>query len=152
MPWHSSKVLNHTYRRICNLGNVQCDISCLCLKAPREFLRVKPLQWVEKIAKNRWFRTFWVAKNWKKFQSGIGYKCGSYSSVKPRSRQIALYEAEILHLVVQNAENPSVREGKTSVNWGFHALEKHFYVCDGSSWVYARWHGGDITDTVAIIT
>lgn len=31
-------------------------------------------------------------------------------------RQIALYEAEILHLVVQNAENPSVREGKTSVN------------------------------------
>ena len=51
-----------------------------------------------------------------KFQSGIGYKCGSYSSVKSRSRQIALYEAEILHLVVQNAENPSVREGKTSVN------------------------------------
>ena len=31
-------------------------------------------------------------------------------------RRIALYEAEILHLVVQNAENPSVREGKTSVN------------------------------------
>jgi len=29
---------------------------------------------------------------------------------------IALYEAEILHLVVQNAENPSVREGKASVN------------------------------------
>lgn len=29
---------------------------------------------------------------------------------------IALYEAEILHLVVQNAENPSVRESETSVN------------------------------------
>ena len=31
-------------------------------------------------------------------------------------RRIALYEAEILHLVVQNAENPSVREGKISVS------------------------------------
>ena len=31
-------------------------------------------------------------------------------------RRIALYEAEILHLVVQNAENPSVREGKMSVS------------------------------------
>ena len=31
-------------------------------------------------------------------------------------RRIALYEAEILHLVVQNAENPSVREGKMRLN------------------------------------
>ena len=31
-------------------------------------------------------------------------------------RRIALYEAEILHLVVQNAESLGVREGKTSVN------------------------------------
>ena len=29
------------------------------------------------------------------------------------SRQIALYEAEMLHLVVQNAETMGVREGKT---------------------------------------
>ena len=82
VPWHSSKVLNHVYRRICNLGNVQCDISCLCLKIPREFLRAKPLLWVEKITKYRWFYTLSAAKNWKKFQSGIGYKCTSYSSVK----------------------------------------------------------------------
>lgn len=59
---------------------------------------------------------FRVAKNWKKFQSGIGYKCGSYSSVKLESGGIALHEAEILHLVVQNAETMGVREGKTSVN------------------------------------
>lgn len=31
-------------------------------------------------------------------------------------------------------------------------LKKHFYGCDRSSWVYAGWHCGDITDTVAIIT
>ena len=31
-------------------------------------------------------------------------------------RRIALYEAEILHLVVQNAENLSVREGKMRSN------------------------------------
>ena len=31
-------------------------------------------------------------------------------------RRIALYEAEILHFVVQNAENVGVREDKTSVN------------------------------------
>lgn len=59
---------------------------------------------------------FRVAKNWKKFLSGIGYKCSSFSSVKQENRQIALYEAEILHLVVQNAENVGVREDKTSVN------------------------------------
>ena len=51
-----------------------------------------------------------------KFQSGVRNKCGSYSSVKLESRQIALYEAEILHLVVQNTENVGVREDKTSVN------------------------------------
>ncbi len=83
---------------------------------------------------------FRVAKNWKKFQSGIGYKCSSFSSVKPESRQIALYEAEILHLVVQNAETMGVREGKTRSIRGFYAPKKHFYGCDGSSWVYARWH------------
>ena len=55
---------------------------------------------------------FRATKNWKKFQSGIGYKCSSYSSVKLESRQIALYEAEILLLVVQNAESPSVRADK----------------------------------------
>ena len=31
-------------------------------------------------------------------------------------RRIALYEAEILHLVVQNAEDQSVSKSKTSVN------------------------------------
>ena len=31
-------------------------------------------------------------------------------------RRIALYEAEILHLVVQNAESAGVSKGKTSVN------------------------------------
>ncbi len=31
-------------------------------------------------------------------------------------RRIALYEAEILHLVVRNAENVGVSKGKTSVN------------------------------------
>ena len=31
-------------------------------------------------------------------------------------RRIALYEAEILHLVVQNAESMGAREGRTSVN------------------------------------
>lgn len=30
--------------------------------------------------------------------------------------RIALHEAEILHLVVQNAKSAGVREGKTSVN------------------------------------
>ena len=31
-------------------------------------------------------------------------------------RRIALYEAEILHLVVQNAGNPGVKEGKMRLN------------------------------------
>ena len=69
-------------------------VACLCLKAPREFPRVKPLLWVEKTTKYRRFRTFWATKNWKKFQSGVRHKCGSYSSVKQESRQIALCEAE----------------------------------------------------------
>ena len=37
-------------------------------------------------------------------------------SVKLESGRIALYEVEILHLVVQNAENVGVREDKASVN------------------------------------
>ena len=134
------KNLNHIYRRICNLGNVQCDISCLCLKAPREFLRVKPRQWAEKTTKWRRFCTFWAVKNWKKFQNGVRHKCGSYSSVKLRSWQNALHEAEILHLVVQNAENPSVREGKMRLNWDVYAPKKHLYGCDRSSWVYVWLH------------
>ena len=45
-----------------------------------------------------------------KFQSGVRHKCGSYSSVKLESRQIALHEAEKLLLVVQNAESVSMRK------------------------------------------
>ena len=70
---------------------------------------------MEKTTKYRRFCIFWTAKNWKKFQSGVRHKCTSYSSVKLESRQVTLYEAEILHLVVQNAESAGVREGKTSV-------------------------------------
>jgi hypothetical protein len=71
---------------------------------------------VEKTTKYRRVCTFLAAENWKKFQSGVRHKCGSYSSVKLESGGIALHEAEILHLVVQNAETMGVREGKTSVN------------------------------------
>lgn len=46
-------------------------------------------------------------------ESGIN---ATLSSVKLKSQQIALYEVEILLLVVQNAENVGVREDKTSVN------------------------------------
>ena len=53
-----------------------------------------------------------AVKSWKKFQSGLGHKCGSYSSVKLKSRQFALHEAEILHSVVQNDKSLSVREGE----------------------------------------
>lgn len=105
-------------------------VACLCLKAPREFPRAKPLQWVVKTTEYRRFCTFWAAKNWKKFRSGIGYKYTSYSSVK-------LYWGDIAHLTVQNAESLGVSKGKTSVKWGFYAPKKHFYGCDGSSWVYA---------------
>ena len=92
------KALTTTYCVIC-MSSVE---SCLCRKAPREFPRGRPRQWVEKTTKYRWFRTFWTAKNWKKIQSGVRHKCGSYSSVKLESWQIALCEAEILLLVVQN--------------------------------------------------
>lgn len=127
-------------------------VVCLCLKAPREFPRAKPPQWVVKTTEYRRFCTFSTAKNWKKIQSGVRHKYTSYSSVKPESWQIALYEAEILHLVVQNAETMGVREGKTRTNWSFYAPKKHFYGCDGSSWVYVWLHRDGITDTVAIIT
>ena len=40
----------------------------------------------------------------------------SYSSVKPESRQIALYMEDTALMIVQNAENMGVREGKTSVD------------------------------------
>lgn len=96
--------------------------------------------------------TLWAAKNWNKFQSGIGHKCGSYSSVKLKSWQIAEYKGNMEHLIVQNAGNPGVKEGKMRLNWGVYAPKKHFYGCDGSSWVYARWHCDGINDTVAIIT
>lgn len=95
---------------------------------------------------------FRVAKNWKKFQSGIGYKCSSFSSVKLESRRIALHMGDTALMIVQNAENPSVREGKMRLNAGFYAPKKHFYGCDRSSWVYARWHCDDITDTVVTFT
>ena len=55
---------------------------------------------------------FRVAKNWKKFQSGVRHKCGSYSSVKLENWQIARYEAEILLLVVQKAENLGMRKAE----------------------------------------
>ena len=71
---------------------------------------------MEKTTKYRPFCTFPAVKSWKKFQSGVRYKCDSYSSVKLKSRQIVLYEAEILHLAVQNAESVGVSKGKTSVN------------------------------------
>ena len=45
-----------------------------------------------------------------------GNKYSSYSSVKLESGRIALHEAEILHLVVQNAGNPGVKEGKMRLN------------------------------------
>ena len=41
---------------------------------------------------------------------------GINAALTVASSWIALYEAEILHLVAQNAENVGVREGKTSVN------------------------------------
>ena len=87
---------------------------------------------MEKITKYRWFCSFRTAKNSKKFQSGVRYKCDSYSSVKLKSWQITLYEAEILHLVVQNARIMGVREGKMRLNRGFYAPKEPFYGCDGS--------------------
>ena len=126
--------------------------SCLCLKAPRGFLRVKPPQWVEKITKYRRFCMFRATKNWKKFQSEIRHKCTSYSSVKLGGWQNAVYRGDIALLIVQNAEDPSVSKGKTSVNWGVYAPKKHFYGCDGSSWVYVWLHRDGITDTAVTFT
>ena len=68
---------------------------------------------MEKTTKYRYFRTFPSAKNWKKFQSGVRYKCSSYSSVKLEGRQIALHRGDIALVIVQNAESAGVREGKT---------------------------------------
>ena len=127
-------------------------VVCLCLKAPREFPRAKPLQWVVKTTEYRRFCTFWAAKNWKKFRSGVRHKCGSYSSVKLESRQTALHRGDIALMIVQNAETMGVRESKTRSIRGFYAPKKHFYVCNGSSWVYARWHRDDITDIVVTFT
>lgn len=51
------KVLTTTYCVIC----MSSFESCLCLKAPREFLRVKPLQWVVKtIDLPRFLADFWI--------------------------------------------------------------------------------------------
>ena len=107
---------------------------------------------MEKTTKYRWFCTFLDAKNWKKIQSGIGHKYTSYSGVKLKSQQIALCEAEILLPVVQNAENPSVRESKTRSIRGSYAPKEPFCGCDRSSWVYAGWHCDDITDTAVNFT
>ena len=43
-------------------------------------------------------------------------------------------------MIVQNAETMDVRESKTRSIRGFYAPKKHFYGCDCSTWVYARWH------------
>lgn len=51
-------------------------------------------------------------------------------------RRIALYEAEILHLVVQNAESMGASEGKTRSIRGSYAPKETFCGCDRSSWVY----------------
>ena len=67
---------------------------------------------MEKTTEYRRFCTFLAAKNWEKFQSGVRHKCSSYSSVKLKSRQIALYKVKMLLLAVQNAESMGVREGK----------------------------------------
>ena len=71
---------------------------------------------MEKTTKYRRFYTLSTAENWKKFQSGIGYKCSSYSSVKLKNRQITEYKGDIALMMVQNAEIMGVREGKTSMN------------------------------------
>ena len=65
--------------------------------------------------------TLWAAKNWKKFRSGVRYKCSSYSSVKLKSRNIALHKVEMRFLIVQNAESVGVRERKTRSFRGFYA-------------------------------
>ena len=56
-PVPAAKYYILTRRNRCALNMVACSAtsveSCLCRKVPREFLRVKPLQLVEKIAKYR---------------------------------------------------------------------------------------------------
>ena len=99
-------------------------VVCLCLKAPREFPRVKPLLWVEKTTKYRWIYTLSAAKNWKKFQSGVGHKCSSYCSVVVRNRQNALYKGNIALPTVQNARSMGAREGKTRSFRGFYLPKK----------------------------
>lgn len=54
-------------------------------------------------------------------------------------------------MIVQNADSVGVR-GQNEVNSRLYAPKVPFYGCDRSSWVYARWHCDDITDTVVIIT
>ena len=107
---------------------------------------------MEKTTKYRWLCTFRAAKNWKKFQSGVRYKCDSYSSKKLKSRQITLHRGDITLMIVQNAETMGVREGKMRSIRGFYAPKEPFYGCDRSSWVYAGWDCDDITDTVGTFT
>ena len=57
-----------------------------------------------------------AVKSWKKFQSGIGHKCGSYSSVKLGDRQNALHGGNIVLSIVQNAGSVGVRDGKNKTN------------------------------------
>ena len=115
-------------------------VVCLCLKAPREFPRVRPLLWVEKTTKCRRFYAFWTAKSWKKIQSGVRHKCTSYSSVKLKSWQNVLHRSDIALMIVQNAGSMGASEGKMGLNWGVYAPKKHFYGCDGSSWAYVGLH------------
>ena len=107
---------------------------------------------MEKTTKYRRVCIVLAAENWKKFQSGVRHKCGSYSSVKLESRQTALHRSDIALMIVQNAETMGVRESKTRSIRGFYAPKKHFYGCDCSSWVYAGWHCDDITDTAVTFT
>ena len=51
--------------------------------------------------------------------------------------QIAECKGDIALMIVQNAETMGVRESKTRSIRGFYAPKKHFYGCDGSSWIYA---------------
>ena len=123
---------------VCSATNVE---SCLCLKVPRVFLRGKPLQWVKKTTKYRWFYTLSAAKNGRNSRAESGI-----------NTPLTVALSWIVLSIVQNGETMGVREGKTSVNWSFYAPKKHFYGCDGSSRVYAGWHRDDITDTVVTFT
>ena len=83
-------------------------------------------------------------------ESGINAPLTVASSKK--SWQNALYGAKIRLITVQNAENVGASEGKTRSIRGFYAPKKHFYGCDGSSWVYAGWHCDDITEIAVTFT